>query len=308
MNKTKSLKHYDWLYFCEILKNIFHRHRIQPFIHLEKTVAHFTFTEELQQKWLNLFETKNKHTPFPYFMKETGSALSFFKVLDAYGFNLAHLLHVKSNLWFGKNIPLFELNQSYRTEYRLIDIVVVKEDRICLIYKGSIFKEDGTHIYDHKAAFLIKELKPHEVKLFDAPQYHRRNSPELFMNLSQNTSVLWNEKECSRYEITIPEKLGSHYGHVSGDMNFVHTSPLIAKLMGDKGAFIQGMCILSLLINKLTSIGYDSIEKLNFTFCHKVYEKQTIILLLHNEYYELVNPEGLLLVYGRVLRYDPDEL
>ncbi len=216
---------------------------------------------------------------------------------------VTNLLHIKSGLWFSKGNSQFKINKAYRAEYKVVDIVPLGNDRLCLVYKTSIFQEDDSHIYDLKNAFLIKNLRPEEVTLFDALHHHPKHRQALFMDLSKKMSILWHNKQSNYYEMNIPGKLGAHYGQLSGDMNFLHSNSFIAKLIGYKGAFSPGLCTLNLLLSTLTSIGYDHIEKLNITFCHKIYENQVILLLINDQYYELVDSEGTLLAYGRLLRY-----
>jgi hypothetical protein len=305
MNDKKELRNYTMLYYFRILQNILYKHKVRLVGYPDKMVTQFIFDKQLQKEWYDLFEIKDENTDlnFPYFMREARTAFALFDALNTYNFSLANLLHVKSSLWFRNDTNIFKANQSYRVECTTDDIMAVTNDRVCLIAKIRIFNQDGVHVYDQKNAFLIKKLKEDKLKLFDSFHHYAKHRPELFTNLSQKTSTLWQNKQCERSEINIKKSLGAYYGKLSGDMNMIHTSQLIAKSMGAKGAFIQGLCTLNLLLAKFSSIGYNNIEKLNITFCNKIYEEQTILLLVSHGSYELVDVEGKLLAYGRILRY-----
>lgn len=293
---------YNFLYLYKILQNTCHPHAARLIDFPPKTVFNFTHTEELKKAWYDLFEIKDEtiNIPFSYFMRDTRSAFALFDFLNAYDFSFRHILHIKSSLWFSRSQNLFLPDEVYRVEHSVNDIVHVSNDRVCLISKSSVYDKNGEHIYDQKNGFLIKGLRPQEAALYDALHHHAKHRPELFLNLSKKLSLLLEDEQCSRHEITIPKGLGTQYGKLSGDKNPVHTNPMMARFMGAEGAFIQGLCTINMLLAKLVVLGYENIEKLNITFCRKIYEEQTIYLLTHQGYYELVDRYNNLLAFGRI--------
>lgn len=287
-------------YYYEIIRNICHPHHTRLVTSPKIIEKNYVFTDKLKSDWYQLFDISDKkiYIPFTYHLKETDATLSFFDLLNQYDLSLAHVLHVKSSLWLGNSELI--LGQKYSVQHTVADVLPIYEDRICLIIRSSIFDINGNHIQDVKNAFMIKGLSAHDAHLFDQLHHNPKHNPELFKGLSKKASVLANDANIKKLEIYIPAHSGVKYGALSGDMNPIHTNAFIAKLTGAKGAFVQGLYTINLALANFIKSADLPLEKINITFCRKVYENQTISLVWKDSYYEILDTNKELLAFGRI--------
>lgn len=87
-------------------------------------------------------------------------------------------------------------------------------------------------------------------------------------------------------EFKIEPTLGYTYAGLSGDYNILHINNSVAKMVGHKSAFLQGMATANILIN--TIFKKFDIENIDIAFVKPVYFNQTV---------RIYKKDGLVFVY-----------
>lgn len=302
LNNWKKHDSYYRLYYAyKMLSNLALCHQAKvPKRQQVKSEHNFILSQQLKDEWYRAFSTSQEvDIPFTYFARETNSAIVCINMLSACRLNIGKLLHVKSSLWVNPVQPL-EIDLPYRIHHELDDLIPVTESRVCFIGKTSVLSPQHEPIMVVKNAFLIRGLKAQDTRIYHGIEHHPKHTPDLFIGLSSRKSQLISKPQTQRIPIHIPAALGKRYGLLSGDLNPIHTNPYIAKLIKADGAFIQGLCTLNLLVSVFRQHFSLPFEKINMTFCSKVYENQEVYLLTHQADFELVDSHDQLLVYGKL--------
>jgi hypothetical protein len=301
MSNPLQIVNYNLIYLFKVLSNILHKHHVRAVNYPDKIIKHYLHQPSEQEDWYRLFNINTeKRLPLTYYMKAGRTAFALIDFLKLYDLNIINLVHLKSSLWFKDCMNTFVLNKIYRLEYSVNDIVNINHGRICFIAKIKIYNENNVHIYEQKNCFLINKLSDNEAELFDRFPHYDKHHIDVFTKLKPKEPKLLNNPNMQIIELEIPCGLGGRFGKVSGDMNVFHTNRTIAKLHGEHDAFIQGLCIVNMILATLCKAGFEMIDKFNITFCKKIYEGQTINLLINQGNYELIDKKAVLLACGRI--------
>ena len=100
-------------------------------------------------------------------------------------------------------------------------------------------------------------------------------------------------KEKFRIEMQTEKGQELKFAEVSGDFNFIHINPLLAKLAGFKGTILHGACVMSMscsnLIEKILNNDIGQLISINGRFGYPVYPGEKLILIG----YESINKNSI---------------
>ena len=132
-------------------------------------------------------------------------------------------------------------------------------------------------------------------------------------NRQKNIKQIKNLKEQFRIEMQTEKGQELKFAHASGDYNFIHITPLLAKLAGFKGTILHGACVMSMscsnLIEKILNNDISQLISLNGRFGYPVYPGEKLILIGYEPKdenaipFEVINSNGKLVFKNGLLTY-----
>lgn len=277
---------YNWFFYSSAIRGVLRKHRV-VFKHRRiGRDSHFKLYRHSQKKWYQLFAVPaNVVVPFTY--SDFSRAVGFMKVIDGLGANFKYLLHLKSEFWFYHDLVPGE---TYVIDYVFEDVLRIKKDKAAMIGRSEIHRNGECYakMRDH---FVIKEV---------CEKYADRLQPDKSEEFKGITHLPAEPlQNCSVEEIYISADLAKRYGNTSGDKNFVHTSPRIAKRFGYDRPFIQGLCTANLIMSRLCLAGIK-LEHFSITFCNPVLSESIVCLCYTDKEYRLVDEADNVLCFGGI--------
>ncbi|HPF20192.1 MAG TPA: MaoC family dehydratase [Syntrophomonas sp.] len=277
---------YKKFFYKNAIKGVLRPHRV---IFKKRRVGrddHFVLYPQGQKKWYKLFGVPEDVTvPFTY--SDFSRAVGFMEVIEGLQSNFKHLLHLKSEIWFYRElIP----GEAYIIDYLFEDVLQIKPDKAAMIGCSAISR-NGEQYMKMRDHFVIKDLPPRDAV------YLQKDTSDQFKGI---TRVPAEPLDSARMEeIYIPADLAKRYGDTSGDYNIVHTSPLMARLFGYERTFIQGLCSANLIMSRLC-MGGIKLRHFTITFGRPVFMDSTVYLYYTDHEYRLQDQDNRVLCFGQI--------
>lgn len=277
---------YKRFFYKNAFKGVLRKHRVKFKRRRIGRDEHFVLYPHWQKRWYSLFEVpENLYVPFTY--SDFARAVGFMKVIDELGVNFKHLLHLKSEMWFFKDLVPKDV---YVIDYAFEDVLKIRPDKAAMIGYTAINRDGELHVKtrDH---FVIKKLPKRD------SLYLQEDTSNEFKGISRVPAELL---ENSRIiELFIPSHLAIRYGYTSGDLVSVHTTPYMATLFGFDRPFIQGLCTANLIISRLCMAGIH-LQHFTITFARPVYIRSTVYLYFNDKGYRLQDKNNNVLCFGEI--------
>jgi hypothetical protein len=121
-----------------------------------------------------------------------------------------------------------------------------------------------------------------------------------FISVGSRLPQLHPESPTSVKEIyfDISPGLGLEYGLVSGDLNPLHTSYLLAKAFGYDRPFLQGACTANFVLKLFQHDLRERLDAIQTVFCKPLYFGQRALLRYDLQLFEVFDSQGVLVAYG----------
>lgn len=277
---------YKKFFYKNAIKGVLRPHRV---IFKRRRIGrddNFVLYPQGKKKWYQLFGIpEGVVVPFTY--SDFSRAVGFMEVIEGLGSNFKHLLHLKSEIWFYRElIP----TDAYVIDYAFEDVLQIKPDKAAMIGRSAISR-DGELYMKMRDHFVIKDL-PRK----DAAYLQKDESNEFKGITNVSAEPLEN---CRVEKIYIPTDLARRYAETSGDYNIVHTSPFMARLFGYEKTFIQGLCSANLIMSRLGLAGIR-LQHFTITFARPVFMDSTVYLYYTDHEYRLQDEDDNVLCFGQI--------
>lgn len=250
------------------------------------------------QDWYRLFGAPLEGVPIPFGYYSRLYELFYLRYMDAMKFNyknIRHLYHQRELL----DEQGMVADRDYRVTFSISDMAVLPRNRAAIATAVEVKDKAGATISRQKDYIFLKNVSDANIALIrGAKQFSQRIPVDEFVNLSKQESVLTGRVGVQQVPVPIPAGLGLRYGHLSGDLNPLHTGRLLSRLFGIKRPFIQGGCTIHLLLKIFYADLKAKLSNYQVTFCRPVYEGQTLQLLYDQSRFELLDAQDKLLVRG----------
>lgn len=211
--------------------------------------------------------------------------IHFFRVMDALGFNYKNVLHVSSRVRFlNCDTQAFE-NSKLQFHAQLTNIFRRSKTSVALQFLHTVQSENSETIYecfDEVAVLGFKETFLNEKER--AGSFAGSNFAQIESD-SLATPEAKKGERIGQIQFAMPEGVGIRFGKVSGDLNPLHTNPFLAKILGHRNAFAQGMLIVNVLVNQLFS--YSNQKEFFFKFIKPMYIGENYCLSIYPEYFSV---------------------
>jgi acyl dehydratase len=284
------------LFYISSLSGLFRKQRLRvPLTKLKKTES-FRYSKLKRYRWFKAFKVKDKNSfvPFTYYSPEIVRLIFF--MMTKLHLNYKNLLHLRHEQEFIAPEKL-KFCKYYKVKTELADIIKLRSSTIALTLKTQITTKKDEVLLSAKDLIFVKEVKTAGLsKLEESSVYGNHQDRSLIKLALKRAEIPLEQKPTA--EIRVPKGMGVRYGHVSGDMNFIHTNKAFAKVFGFKDVFIQGMCTVNYLLKSFFADQGLQLKSLIVTFTNPVYEDQIIYLRQTESLFEITNDEGKLLAYG----------
>jgi len=288
------LREYMVTYYAAALKHVLKQHRLLVDRRFPAYETTFSLSAAEQARWLRLFETSERATPFTY--HTTVGTMVLMRVVGDVGVNFKNLMHLKCEMAMAPSHPM-QSGQTYRLAAQIEDIIALRDDRVALVCASRVYDAAGFRVRTYRDFFVILNLDPEYVEALRSAKSYGHLDATGFEGLASRESQLVDAPGVQRVAIDVPEGMGFQYGKVSGDLNLVHTTPLAAKLFGHPRPFIQGLCTANYVLRHLTPI-YGPPEGLRVTFTKRIFVGQQIELRHVPSKFEVCDAKGALLAFG----------
>ncbi len=288
------LREYMLTYYAAALKHVLKQHRLLVDRRFPAYETTFTLSAAEQVRWLELFETSARETPFTY--HTTVGTMVLMRVVGDVGVNFKNLLHLKCEMAMAPEHPMLS-GQTYKLAAQVEDIIALRDDRVALVCASRVYDAAGFRVRNYRDFFVILNLEPEYVEALRAAKGYGHIDATGFEGLASREPQLTAANGIQRVAIDVPEGMGFSYGKVSGDLNLVHTTRLAARMFGHPRPFIQGLCTANYVLRHLTPI-YGPPQSLGITFAKRIFVGQRIELRHVARKFEVCDEKGALLAFG----------
>ncbi len=249
----------------------------------------------LVQRWHRLFgEGADTGAGLPYLCNQSVGTLLYLRLFRDLGINLRHLLHLHHATLHSAGASALAAAPRQRLVCGVQRLLRMGEDKALVVLQTLVQDEQGRELAQLEDSFLVRRLPRADVAALPADRSVmrglvglRHRQPQLRLS-GAGTATRW---------LKLPRQLGRAYGRVSGDMNPVHTSALLARLFGCRRSFLQGLGVRHLLLRHLAEMGLP-LQRLNITFASPALLGSTLALVVQDGRFELRESGGRLVAYG----------
>lgn len=191
-------------------------------------------------------------------------------------------------------------NKVLKLKIDLEDIVHLNHNRVVFIAKMIVSLHDEP-LTELKEYIFLSNVHNDAIEAFSQSAAYNQSSLPNFKGLSKLKSTLLDKGDnVETIDWFIPENMGKTYGHLSGDLNPVHTNHWLTKKLGLKKPFLQGSCTANMMIAALHQNNLPEIKKIDTKFCAPLYVGQTISILSGENMVEVVDEDRQLVAFGEV--------
>ncbi len=285
------------LFYFYTLRGLFCRQRLSvPNKQLTYT-RKYCFSTTRKLKWFKLYGVSSEQANLRFSYRSPIVVRSFLYLTNKLHINYKNLLHLQYDETCFDPMGI-RPNQTYVIESALTDIIKLRSTMLALRINTTISDKQGKLYLSASNVVFVKGITDEDLLELNRSAFYGNVEDRSLLKLAlKKPKLLANKPET---EFVVPKKMGVRYGLVSGDMNFIHTSKLFAKLLGFKNIFIQGMCTVNYLTCYLLTDPGASLKCLKITFTNPIYEGQTIQLWRDGNQFEITSSEHKLLAYGEI--------
>lgn len=174
------------------------------------------------------------------------------------------------------------------------DLIRFSDRSIVVHLTGGVKDDNGGFVSREEAFFLVKNVPRAVVaslkKASFTSQYPIPNATALKKMLAQNSTP--------PVQTFFDQQLGKRYGGLTGDTNFLHTNRFVARLVGFKNVFVQGLFVFNFLIYHLSARHNSELKKLTVSFIKPVFLNESYQVLATETSVVLSNAGGTPCVIG----------
>jgi MaoC like domain len=301
------MREYMASYYATALRTLLRRHRLivdREFPHYE---APLRLGVEERARWHTMFGVAvDTARPPPFSYHSSVGTLMLMQVVADVGVNFRNLRHMRSEMELAPRAV--EPGVEHRLRARLSDILVLRDDRVVLVVDSRLVDAEGQLLRSFRDYFVILALEPHHVDALRASRgFGRLPLPDL-RDTVRKRSKLAGRAEVQRHPVEVPAEMGMRYGKVSGDLNFVHTTALAARLFGHERPFLQGLCTANHVLAVLAGTSAAPLLRFAIAFTQPVFTGQRIEVLAgwgsgtDAGEFEVIDGDAKVLAFGRFVR------
>ena len=290
-------------YYAAAIRGVLRRHQLVTAGSFPRYDDTFSFTAEERARWLALFGVTNPSLPIPFTYFTTSATLALMQIVADVGVNFRHLLHLRSEMQLNPEGRVLAPGEAYRCSYRLRDVVRLRHDRVALMVQSDIVDDAGRLMMMEQDSFIIKNLPPESVEALASSRTLGRHDAADLVAGGKRGATLAKRRDAGdtgvrASHVHVRPDMGVAYGHVSGDMNVVHTSAAAARLFGYRKPFIQGLCTANYVLRTLTESTGHAPGRLMIAFCRPVNTDSAITIWHTASEFEVCDAKGSLLACG----------
>ena len=259
----------------------------------------FVLTQSIKSRWFEFFGISDvqRNVYFTYHWKAVESY--FLKGMFDLGFNYKNVLHLGHKVEFKSRDCKFNADSGYTVEIRLQDISILDRNRIVFINQTIVRDISGVEISIATDQMFVRNVSESTIDKIQSSSEFNRTDLSDYRGLSKRSASLGNLTDAKEVEVAVPVNGGLKYGEISGDLNPIHTSEVLAKLFGYKRPFIQGMWTVNFL-NKYFSFDLnESVKSIDLKFCRPLFLDQLAKLKYQKNNFEILDQFGELVAFGR---------
>lgn len=264
-----------------------------------KTHGSYYLTRSYKKKWDLLYNRAPSSREVPFDYQTAVGAKVMFTFLSRIGVNFKNILYLKHEMALGSAGEL-AADTRYTLSFAFDKILEVRDDRvvlvICIEATPQGCREPASRSREY---FLVKNVDGKSMDRIRRSAFYSREKTDTLQNLSKTRSKIVGQNLWHRpVPLYYAENAGLRFGMLSGDLNFLHISPLFAKLCGFSEPFAQGLYSSNYILSALSELHRESITAIEITFHRTVGLGQTVDLLVADDCFELVDAQQNVLCTG----------
>ncbi|WP_440683568.1 MaoC family dehydratase [Cysteiniphilum halobium] len=256
----------------------------------------FSFSSKDKKQWSDLYYLQSSLN-YPMLYYQRIGLLFVMRTINQLGINFKNNLHLASEINYHHQ-GIFEENQYYTMEASIKELFHLRKDRVAVVLFFVFYNQNKEKIISSEETLFIKNISEKDIMtLKNQNIFSTHYSPNAFIHLANKHSTLWQQSHTKEVTFTIPSNFAKQYGHIAGDLNFIHISNFAARLFGYKKAFLQGMASCNFIIKYIVESGIK-LRTIKVKFHNPVYLGDDVTLYISTNQFELTDKYKKLLVSG----------
>lgn len=285
---------YQWHHLKQTVRSVVGPHRLlidKPFPIYE---GKFYLDATEQRRWHKLFAVESEQSlPFTYCLAVATN--SFKELMINAGINLWRCQHVRSEMRFQRACLATELNQSYRYTLEISDLVPLDTNRVVVILDTRIYNAQDRICAAYEEFFVVSDLDSENVREIRIDARFGRHSLETIKITPQPRL---NGSNSTHTSYRVAPHIPLDFGYLSGDLDAINVSRILAKFAGHRSAILQEACTVNLMLKHLNDYAQHPIEAYDLTFVAPIYSGDTLDICIADTAFEVFNKRGDLVVTG----------
>ena len=281
---------YFMIYLYRLLMGIIRKH--QP--NLDQDLSELRTLEiisaDYQNKWRHFFSGKKsksgKKLPLSFYIPISSQAIvEYVKRLNI---GYKNLMFASSRLVFHREIHTQQEKVAFDFNYRYLGSESISKQASISKY-STLVSHHGVGIIEQTDYFYVGNSEAKK-KLHDPTIDTIKRMSRTKRRLDKETDQIG--------KFYIAQDLGVKFGLLSGDLNIAHIFDYTAKLLGQKKAYIQGLCTMNIIIQLLGDSLPSRLKDMQVFYAKPVYCGQWVYLLANEKSFELIDEKGRVLAFG----------
>ena len=249
----------------------------------------FEIKSEEYKAWDDVFSSGNDQIQYGLHLKS--ATTMFMKIIVDLNINYRNILHLRNELT-DFNPEILFTKGSYRNSATVEDVITTGKNKVIIGIRSVVLNSNDNKMIESKDYFMVLNVNQRTMDNINSQQDSKNINYKSWLE----PPIMIEEDIIDSDNIYVPKKMGSNYGWVSGDLNFVHTTNFLAKLFGYKRAFVQGLCTAHYVLANLP----DNMRPTNFNinFMKPVYTDSHITIKYSKDAYKVIDSSEMVLAHG----------
>jgi len=285
LSTTLGRLRYQALYYSQAVPALLRQQRI-TFKRDLRTEFRFKLTPKLRQEYASLFGSSEHSVPYTYHWP--CSVLAFLDTMNRMGVAYKNILHLTFSQKVRRDDP-FKSDGVYFVTTSFDRLRPYSQDK--LVFEGKTTVSDGNGVVlTNKNRILVKNVTPGDWKKLGM-------EPDSKLKTKLQKQFALTDEISQSSELFFPPSMGQNFGKISGDLNPVHLSPLLARFFGYSQPFLQGLGTANALIAQLANL-HKSPRHIKILFTQPVLLGKKMTFKISSDFISLQCSNGKDLVVG----------
>ena len=282
-------------FYVASVRNLMRRNRLLTSDHYPAYTTQLRVSAEDERRWHELFGVP-EGMRLPLTLHAVAWTPLLTRLVEDLGISARNLTHVRTRVTYHPERPLPQLDGTATVQVQLGSTVPLGDQRVALLVATRVL-DDGDVRFSGDDVFVVTDVDRATLARL---RREGHGAPPDLPAPGRLPTLDPDDPDVRSVGLALAGDLGLRYGRLSGNLNPVHTTGTVARLMGHSGPTLQHLAVVNLVLRHLADARGATPGRLQLDFLAPVLVSQTVELRFDDHAIEVTDAEDRLLVVGHV--------